>query len=189
MSTNSYRTQSYKFKLVYLPIIIFIIVFILLTCFVYCKDINAIKETISKDFYISIFTGFFTLGALLLTLKFYLISALQTNIYDTKEYQDLVYNKFKNNVNLYAPLQRVIEVLLVTMVVALVTAIFNLFAIIIQKNFYIIIVISMTVVAFYYLVLSVYVYSVAMCDLQQTYFKKNDTFLTKYKNSSSNKNI
>ena len=165
----TYRIDGYMKRILWHPLILSVVLCISITVLQsYCLIDLCEYSRISK----LVFTGFFTLGSLILALKFHLVSYLQKNLYDTTEYQEFVFSK-NINANIYAPLQRIVEVFEITMIIMIVSAILNLSTVFITYHIYITIVITITIVALYFLGLTIYVYSVAIGDLQTVLSIKN----------------
>ena len=173
---KDYKANSFIWLIFRIPRILFIIIFMLLL-------LNCFYDTVSIDSYRelakTIFPSLFTLGSLILALKFHLVSYLQRELYDTPEYHKLIFEK-KLNEGVYAPLQRIVEVLQITMKISIIAAIFNAGTIIFSYYLYLSFTIIYTATALYFIILTLYIYTKAIKDLQWVLSNKSKLLKDEY---------
>jgi len=93
--------------------------------FLWVPDLN---NTYTSKLQTPLFTGFLTLGSFLLTLKIFIVVQLKEKLYDSDAYINNIANlRLQNDkLDVYAPLERLADLLLSAVISALTTALLQL---------------------------------------------------------------
>lgn len=79
-------------------------------------DWSGVPDFYAKNIRASFFTGFLTVSSFLLSLKTFIIVKLKENIFDSKQYKELVSSrrKLNNDLTLYGPIRRLSNLVFIT---------------------------------------------------------------------------
>lgn len=97
----------------------------------YCPALDSFGNFYSEKLRASLFAGFLTLGGFLMSLKTFIIVNMKKEVYDTKHYQDIWYERKKIDTknlmpSIYHPLRQLSNVLYITILLCVCSAVSQL---------------------------------------------------------------